>query len=113
VEYWLLAHLIGDYILQNDWMAKNKKTNTWACIAHVLTYMIPFIPLCWFGLSPFAWGLIGYQHYIQDRSNFVAWFMDKKGSKDFMNAPMGPWSIVLTDNILHISFMWIVFNCFK
>jgi hypothetical protein len=22
---WILAHLIGDYLLQNDWMAENKK----------------------------------------------------------------------------------------
>lgn len=23
--HWIFAHLIGDYIFQNDWMAMNKK----------------------------------------------------------------------------------------
>lgn len=39
----LVAHLIGDYILQSDWMANNK-TKAWIpTIAHVLTYMLPFL----------------------------------------------------------------------
>lgn len=38
---WLvLAHLVGDFMLQNDWMARNKGGHPWgaACICHCLLY---------------------------------------------------------------------------
>jgi len=100
-----LAHLIGDYLMQNDWMALNKKKSTRACIAHVVTYMIPFL------LTPLAiWQilLIGLQHYLIDRTQFVMWFMKAKGSEKFATGPCSPWSVIVVDNILHILFIaWI------
>jgi hypothetical protein len=100
--HWIFAHLIGDYILQTDWMAANKKANGMACLAHVLTYIAPFF-LC--GLPLWSVLAIAVQHYVQDRSNFVVWFMRWKGSARFTEPPMAPWSIIITDNILHI--LWI------
>lgn len=100
--HWIFAHLIGDYILQNDWMANSKKNDWKACVVHVATYMIPFI-FCGFNWWQFA--LIATQHYAIDSTQFVVWFMKAKGSGKFAEAPMSPWSIVLTDNILHI--LWI------
>ena len=41
--HWILAHLIGDYIFQTDWMAREKKVSNFACAVHVATYMIPFL----------------------------------------------------------------------
>ena len=39
----LVAHAVGDYVLQSDWMA-NEKTKRWAAvIAHVVTYALPFL----------------------------------------------------------------------
>jgi hypothetical protein len=100
-----LAHLIGDYLLQTDRMAIGKKKSSWICLVHVLTYLIPFIftPLVWWKLA-----LIGLQHFLQDRWNFVPWFMCVKGSGQFTLPPCGPWSVIVTDNILHILFIaWI------
>lgn len=108
--YWLLAHLIGDFILQNDWMAQNKKTSSFACFAHATSYMIFFMPFLWLGLSPVGFILIWIQHFMQDRTNFVLWFMDQTGSSDFKNAPMSPWSIIITDNILHLVWIAIIMN---
>ena len=100
--HWIYAHLIGDYLLQTDWMAMNKKRHWLHCSVHVLTYLIPFL-LC--GLTWWQFVLIGLQHYLQDRTQFVGWFMAAKGSVVFAEPPMGPWSLVVTDNILHI--LWI------
>jgi hypothetical protein len=36
---WILAHFIGDYLLQNDWMAQNKKKSNLACTIHVGLYI--------------------------------------------------------------------------
>jgi hypothetical protein len=103
--HWIYAHLIGDFLIQTDWMAKGKKGSTFICLVHVAAYMVPFL------LCGFAWwqlGLIALQHFFQDRTNFVVWFMETKGSAEFARPPMAPWSIVLTDNILHILFIAVI-----
>ena len=41
--HFIYAHLIGDYLLQTDKMALNKKSSHLWCLLHVLSYMIPFI----------------------------------------------------------------------
>jgi hypothetical protein len=102
--HWIFAHLIGDYVLQNDWMALNKKQKVVPALVHVLTYCIPFL-FC--GLDWWQIFLIGAQHYIQDATNFVIWFMKIKGSGKFAAGPCAPWSIIVTDNVLHI--LWIAF----
>jgi hypothetical protein len=42
----LILHAVGDYLIQNDWMAQNKKKLTWlgelACQIHCITYSLPF-----------------------------------------------------------------------
>jgi len=102
--HWFYAHLIGDYIIQNDWMAHNKKIKNLPCLVHVVTYMIPFVfcDLNWWQML-----LIMFQHYAIDRTKFVGWFMEIKGSKQFRDGPLFPWSLIITDNILHI--LWIAF----
>jgi len=100
--HWIYAHLIGDYLLQNDWMAQHKKTSSFHCAIHVLCYMLPFL-LC--GLSWWQLILIALQHYVVDRTNFVMWLMDFKGSHIFATNVCSPWSLIVTDNILHI--LWI------
>ena len=49
--------------------------------------------------------LIGVEHFAQDRTGFVVWLMKAKGSAAFATGPCSPWSIIVTDNILHILFM--------
>lgn len=99
---WISAHLVGDYLLQTDWQAIGKKKSSWICLVHVALYMLPFLltSLVWWQLF-----LIAAQHFIQDRTGFVVWMMKAKGSGEFAKPPMGPWSIVLTDNIIHILWM--------
>ena len=102
---WIYAHLIGDYLMQTDWMANGKKTNWRICVVHVATYLIPFLftPLV-------AWQIIAIavEHFIQDTTQIVPWFMRVKRSAGFIKPPCGPWSVILTDNILHVLFMaWI------
>ena len=101
---WILAHLVGDYILQNDYLALNKKRSNAICMIHVLFYMVPFL-LC--GFAPWQLLLIAIQHYVIDRSNFVVWFMKWKGSEAFATGICSPWSVIVMDNILHI--LWIAF----
>lgn len=48
----LLAHMIGDYVLQIDFIAKTKGQNRWHMLAHCITYTAPF-----FMLFGFDWRL--------------------------------------------------------
>ena len=38
----ILCHFVGDYVLQNDFIAKTKGTNWWHLIAHCFLYSLPF-----------------------------------------------------------------------
>lgn len=100
--HWVLAHLVGDFLLQNDWMTSRKKESAWVSLVHVFFYSLPFI------FVPFSLGqilLVAIQHFIQDRTEVVPWLMKVLGRKEFMKEPFAPWSLILVDNILHI--LWI------
>ncbi len=69
----LVAHAIGDYILQSDWMASEKTKKTLAALAHVATYTLPFLFLT---LSWKALLFIAGTHFIIDRwrlARYVCW----------------------------------------
>lgn len=69
----LVAHAIGDYILQSDWMATEKTKRSIAALVHVLTYMLPFLFL---RPSPLALFVIVSTHFVIDRwrlARFVVW----------------------------------------
>ena len=47
---WLLVgHLVGDWLLQNDWMARGKRQGlfTWAGVAHFAVYTAAIMSLLW------------------------------------------------------------------
>jgi hypothetical protein len=100
--HWIYAHLIGDFLIQNDWMAEGKKRSSVICTVHVLTYMLPFL-FC--HLTPLQFLLIYAQHWLQDRTPFVIWFMRRTGHEKFASPPMAPWSVIVVDQILHILWM--------
>lgn len=60
----LLCHLVGDFIVQSDWMALNKNKKTWPCIVHCLIYTACFLVITtsWKALL-----FIGVTHFIFDR----------------------------------------------
>ena len=104
IMHWIYAHLIGDYIIQNDWMATNKKSSDLHCFIHVITYMIPFA-FC--GLRWWQFLLIAIQHFIGDRFDLVRDYCNMVGSSRFLDPPFYPWSYIIIDQIFHI--LWIAF----
>lgn len=41
----LIAHALGDYVLQSDWMATEKTAKSRATFAHAAAYGVPFVAL--------------------------------------------------------------------
>lgn len=69
----MLAHLVGDYVIQSDWMATEKTKRWWPAIVHGLTYALPFlfITLDWRALA-----VIALTHVVIDRfrlARYVIW----------------------------------------
>lgn len=83
----LLAHAIGDYVLQSDWMANKKRTESGAAFWHAFVYSLVFLV---FAPSFVAWTAIFCTHFYIDRyglARYVVW------AKNFL-APK--WTSIVT-----------------
>jgi hypothetical protein len=60
----LVAHLVGDFMLQNDWMARNKYHSSLACGVHVVVYTLPFLFIT---QNPWTLLVIAGTHFAIDR----------------------------------------------
>lgn len=109
----LLAHLVGDYILQTDRMAQ-RKTGSWLwAIMHGLTYSLPFML---FRPSFLALGVIFGSHVLIDRYRLARYVvMAKNRATDWatdFNTPTGYpessppwlsfWLLIIADNTMHL-----------
>ena len=98
-----LAHLIGDYLLQTEWMAKYKAQQWRPLLAHCFVYTLVvgivgflFLPG---GLSWWAIGLIFVSHVILDRRGFVGfWYRRVMGVTD----EKSKWLMIMVDQIFHL-----------
>jgi Protein of unknown function (DUF3307) len=84
----LVAHMVGDYLFQTDWQARNKRGGLSggvafrALVSHVTTYTLAFAPaLIWIGdqLDP-GWALLGavlifLPHLILDDGRIVRLYL--------------------------------------
>ena len=105
---YILAHFIGDFLLQNDWQAIGKKKSNLICTIHVLLYILPFLLT---ELNYIQLILIFIQHWIQDRTSFVAWWCKKMGSfQGELKMNSLPWGHFIIDQIFHFLWIWIVVN---
>lgn len=99
----LLAHMVGDYIFQNDWMANNKFTNSWARLLHCAIYTTVFLPIiiCYgpldFWTQVLCFGLLFGSHTIIDSWRWTL------GST-------WPPKAILVDQTLHLAILVIVGN---
>lgn len=105
----ILGHMIGDYLLQSDWMALNKKSKNAkgliACIVHciiwsVSVYMFTF----WNTKSLLIFVLLFLSHFVLDRTNLVKWYCNVT---HIMPNPT-VWKIIIVDNTLHLLMIWII-----
>jgi len=63
----LILHLVGDFVLQSDWMARNKTKNSGVALIHALVYSAPFFLIG----SPRAVAVIFASHFLIDRFRLV------------------------------------------
>lgn len=99
----LAAHLVGDFVFQNDWMAQGKRRSSFVCAVHVAAYMAAFIPVLLFASYP-AWiyPLIALEHFVQDRFGLAERWMHLFGQTGPDKWPAGP---LCVDQAMHVAFL--------
>lgn len=112
----LVAHAVGDYLLQSDWMANEKVKRSVAAAAHVATYFLPFLFLT---RAPAALAFIIGTHFVIDRwrlARFVCWaknwmapggylaWSSCSGTGYDVERPqwMTVWLMIVADNVMHV-----------
>lgn len=113
----ILAHLVGDYLIQSDWMAIEKTKRWWPAIAHGVTYTIPYLFVT---QSPLALLVICSTHIVIDRyrlARHVIWAKNRVGTKQYRlpwsecnltgypnSSPvwLTTWLMIIADNTMHL-----------
>jgi hypothetical protein len=106
----VVGHLVGDYLLQNDWMALNKKKHSLPCAVHATLWTLSVCTFAgWWSLPVVA--VLWITHFLQDRTGIVLFWMTKINRQaEFTKPPSAPWSIMVVDNVWHIVVLWVVWR---
>lgn len=112
----LLAHAVGDYIIQSDWMANEKTKKSLAAAVHAVTYALPFLFLT---TSSIALAVIVSTHFAIDRwrlARFVCFAKNRlwpgrrpwsecSGTGYPSDRPpwLSVWLLIIADNIMHVA----------
>lgn len=109
-----LAHLVGDYLIQSDWMAQEKTKRWWPAVAHAVTYGIPFLFVT---QSPLALAVIVGTHAVIDHyrlARHLVWAKNQLAPFEFRpphtatghgdDRPdwLSVWLLIIADNTLHM-----------
>lgn len=105
----LVGHMLGDYIVQNDYLASNKTSSNFACFVHCVLYTLA-VWACSFWWMPW-WGLVACLavHFPIDRWRLATlWMKNVSGQTAFATGPLAPWSIIVVDNTFHLLTLFII-----
>jgi hypothetical protein len=109
----LVSHLVGDFLLQTEWQARNKhgglgpdREARRALASHILTYTLAFVPaLVWLGdetgagVALGAAALIALPHLLQDDGRLVHEYVARvKG----IDSAANPGVTVMVDQSFHL-----------
>jgi len=120
----LLAHLVGDYILQSHTMATRKTKEYFWALLHAFTYTLPFMFLTHNFVNLF---LIFFTHFLIDKFRLVRYVIifkncflgggDIKKERTYFTetgfpketpAWLAVWLMIITDNTLHLLINYLI-----
>lgn len=108
-----MCHLVGDYLLQTDWQARNKHRGLGrdpvarrALLSHVLTYSLAYLPaLVWIGdehgagNAVLAAAAVAIPHLVQDDGRLIALYLARVKHCDPREVPFVAAAV---DQTLHL-----------
>jgi len=111
----IVAHLVGDFVLQSDWMANQKSSKSLATLAHAACYILPFLLLT---TNPATLAVIGGTHFLIDRfrlARYLTWIRNlpwpqsptwaecsETGFPPSVPRHLSAWLLIIVDNTMHI-----------
>lgn len=119
----LLGHLVGDYLVQNEWMAQNKSKNNllgWvSATVHCIVYTLAVCLIMW-NFDPLWMGAVFVSHFFIDKFAFGMWYLKNiKGLDTYSAKTNGLTKIqsgfaaviyTITDNTMHLLLMWLFYK---
>lgn len=108
-ESLLMAHILGDWILQTEWQALNKETNWRAMTAHVSVYsavvlVVLGVRFGWTDASVYAAVVaLAIVHVILDRRRPLLWFM--RVARITVAREPEAWFMIAVDQAVHVLFL--------
>lgn len=125
--YILFCHIIGDYFLQNSWMAYNKHRFTpkgfCAATVHCLVYTMAFFVILFYDhkFSDLTIGhlyficIIFFSHFVIDKFPLVYWFVTKILRRKLVNATLqeiivNTFVYIVIDNMLHVMLIYFILD---
>lgn len=115
----LLGHLVGDYLLQTEWMAFNKSERHWrgwlAATVHCILYTVAVCTIMW-EWTPIWVVAVFFSHFFIDKFAFGRWYLKyikglELGSYRMewlyeLRAGFNAVIYTVTDNTMHLLLMW-------
>lgn len=99
----LIAHFIGDFLLQTDEQAKGKSSSNLCLTQHLLTYIIPFTLLGFIIPISFAFLIVTFV------THFVTDYISSRITKKLWNEGEVHWffAVVGADQLVHmLTLIW-------
>lgn len=120
--HWFIGHLVGDYILQNDWMAQNKlwrdDSPSSLLVAFYHALVVTICIYCCGLIAGYEWPIwklfiIWFTHGVQDcfrlGTVWMNWCGQFKHFKEHMPQAY-VWATIVVDNVLHLLLLFILVN---
>jgi hypothetical protein len=102
----LLCHLVGDYLLQTNWMVRHKPHSIAVAAVHALFYLLPFLLIT---QSPSALFIIFSTHVIIDRFRLARhvirlrnWCWTENGFSPETPTYLSHLITIIVDNTFHL-----------
>jgi hypothetical protein len=133
----LLGHLVGDYLLQNEWMALNKAKYTWIgwlsafvhCVLYtlavclimsnfqplwIIVVFLSHFPIDKFGLAELYMHYIkgyGLKRFINDINHPTQWqYINNSPGNQMLKGGFTAYIYAVTDNTLHLVLMYLAYQ---
>lgn len=106
-DSFLVAHLVGDWLLQTAWQAEGKVRGRFLnapLLVHCTVYTLSFVPVFLWHTLP-LWGLVVLwgTHVFLDRRFPVVWLVKlREGKHGDLSYTPPAWLVIVVDQVVHL-----------
>lgn len=113
LELFIIIHFIGDFVLQNKWMAFYKNGSIIRRGVHAFVYAVVFLPLMFYYQMSFIWLkllILFLSHFMIDNEKIIINLLNKIKRIQPGDFNEAIWRIIIlvTDQLYHFLFILII-----